>query len=59
MDALPARTLLDYFQFSARSGKPDLLVSKVNGTWTPVPGVTGNSATVPIGAGNSYFRLRK
>ena len=36
MDALPARTLLDYFKHSVASGKPDLLVSKVNGAWTPV-----------------------
>ena len=27
-------------------------------SWTPVPGVTGTSATVPIGAGNAFFRLR-
>ena len=36
-DALPARTLLDYFLFAEKSGKPDLLVSKVGGTWTPIP----------------------
>jgi long-chain acyl-CoA synthetase len=36
MDALPARTLLDYFAYAASSGKPDLLVSKVRGKWTPV-----------------------
>ena len=27
------------------------------GTWSPVPGVTGNSVTLPIGAGNKFFRL--
>jgi len=29
------------------------------GTWQPVAGVTGTSATVPIGASNTYFRLAK
>jgi hypothetical protein len=29
------------------------------GSWTAVPGVTGNSATVPIGAENRFYRLRK
>src|ERR1035437_3005315 len=36
MEALPARTLLDYFAYAVSSGKPDLLVSKVRGAWTPV-----------------------
>ncbi len=36
MEPLPARTLLDYFAFAASSEKPNLLVSKVRGTWTPV-----------------------
>ena len=27
-------------------------------SWTTVPGVSGTSATVPIGAGNRFFRLR-
>ena len=36
MEPLPARTLLDYFAYAASSGKPDLLVSKVRGQWTPV-----------------------
>jgi len=27
-------------------------------SWTTVPGVSGTSATIPIGAGNSFFRLR-
>ena len=31
----------------------------VGGTWQNVPGVTGTSATVPIGTGNAYFRLVK
>ncbi|MEO6323382.1 MAG: long-chain fatty acid--CoA ligase [Thermoanaerobaculia bacterium] len=35
-DALPARTLLDYFDFAVNSGKPDLLRSKVRGTWVSV-----------------------
>jgi long-chain acyl-CoA synthetase len=51
MDALPARTLLDYFQFSARSGKPDLLVSKVNGAWTPVPASEFGRKTRAFGIG--------
>ncbi|MBK8594964.1 MAG: long-chain fatty acid--CoA ligase [Holophagales bacterium] len=51
MDALPARTLLDYFQFSARSGKPDLLVSKVNGSWTPVPAAEFGRKTRAFGIG--------
>lgn len=29
------------------------------GTWTTVPGVTGNTATIPVGAGNAFFRLRQ
>jgi hypothetical protein len=33
--------------------------SLVGGTWTAVPGVTGNTATVPVGAGNAFFRLRQ
>lgn len=28
-------------------------------TWNPVPGVTGNSVTVPFSAGAEYFRLRQ
>ncbi len=36
IDALPATTLLDYFRHAAASGKADLLVSKVDGTWTPI-----------------------
>lgn len=28
-------------------------------TWTPVPGVTGNSVTVPFASGAEYFRLRQ
>ncbi|MBI5440331.1 MAG: long-chain fatty acid--CoA ligase [Deltaproteobacteria bacterium] len=51
MDALPARTLLDYFQFSARSGKPDLLVSKVNGAWTPVAAAEFGRKTRAFGVG--------
>ncbi len=51
MDALPARTLLDYFQFSARSGKPDLLVSKVNGAWTPVSASEFGRRTRAFGIG--------
>ncbi len=35
-EPLPAQTLLDYFNHAARSGKPNLLVFKVNGTWTPM-----------------------
>jgi hypothetical protein len=29
------------------------------GTWQAVPGVTGTSATVPIGSGNTFYRLAK
>ena len=35
-DPLPARTLLDYFRHACAAGKPDLLLWKVNGSWTPV-----------------------
>jgi long-chain acyl-CoA synthetase len=35
-EALEARTLLDYFRFASRSGKADLLLRKVEGTWHPV-----------------------
>jgi len=35
-EPLPARTLLDYFDFAATSGKAELLVSKIGGKWTPV-----------------------
>jgi long-chain acyl-CoA synthetase len=35
-EALPAKTLVDYFRFAAASGKADLLVSKVDGAWRPV-----------------------
>ncbi len=57
MDALPARTLLDYFQFSARSGKPDLLVSKVNGTWTPVSASEFGRKTRAFGVGLTTLGL--
>jgi len=50
-NALPARTLLDYFQFSARSGKSDLLVSKVNGAWTPVSAQEFGRRTRAFGMG--------
>ncbi len=36
IEALPAKTLVDYFRHAAASGKPDLLVSKVDGAWTAV-----------------------
>lgn len=51
MDALPARILLDYFQFAVRSGKPDLLVSKVNGAWTPVSAAEFGRRTKAFGIG--------
>jgi long-chain acyl-CoA synthetase len=38
--ALQARTLLDYFDYAATSGKPDLLISKVKGDWVPVSAET-------------------
>jgi hypothetical protein len=28
-------------------------------TWQAVSGVSGNTATIPIGVGNSFFRLRQ
>jgi long-chain acyl-CoA synthetase len=34
--ALPAKSLVDYFRFAAGSGKTELLVSKVDGVWTPL-----------------------
>ena len=37
IEALPAKTLVDYFRHAAASGKPDLLVSKVDGAWKPLP----------------------
>jgi long-chain acyl-CoA synthetase len=36
MEALPAKTLVDYFRHAAASGKADLLVSKVDGAWKSV-----------------------
>ena len=36
IEALPAKTLVDYFRHAAASGKADLLVSKVEGAWKPV-----------------------
>ena len=36
IEALPAKTLVDYFRHAAASGKPDLLVSKMDGEWTPL-----------------------
>src|SRR5437660_12824481 len=35
-DPLPAKTLLDYFEFAVTAGKRELLVSKIKGVWTPV-----------------------
>jgi uncharacterized repeat protein (TIGR03803 family) len=41
---------------------PDFTLESVGqliGSWTPVPGVTGYSATLPVNAGtNQFFRLR-
>ena len=36
IEALPAKTLVDYFRHAAASGKPDLLVSKIDGAWRPL-----------------------
>ena len=36
LEPLPADTLLDYFRFAVASGKTELLVSKVGGSWTPL-----------------------
>ncbi len=36
IEALPAKTLVDYFRFAASSGKADLLLVKVDGDWKPV-----------------------
>ena len=57
MDALPARTLLDYFRHSAASGKPDLLVSKVNGAWTPVSAQELGRRTRAFGIGLTTLGL--
>jgi long-chain acyl-CoA synthetase len=35
-EPLPAKTLVDYFDYAATSGKPELLIYKVHGRWTPV-----------------------
>ena len=35
-EPLPAKTLVDYFDYAATSGKRELLISKVRGKWTPV-----------------------
>ncbi len=57
MDALPARTLLDYFKHSVASGKPDLLVSKVNGAWTPVSAQEFGRRTRAFGIGLTALGL--
>jgi len=57
MDALPARSLLDYFRHSAASGKPDLLVSKVNGAWTPVSAQEFGRRTRAFGIGLTTLGL--
>ncbi|MGA7992629.1 MAG: long-chain fatty acid--CoA ligase [Thermoanaerobaculia bacterium] len=36
IEALPAKTLVDYFRFAAASGKADLLLWKVDGAWAPL-----------------------
>ena len=41
---------------------PDFTLESVvqpDGTWTPVPGVTGYSATLPISANSQFFRLKE
>lgn len=50
-EALSARTLLDYFAHSVGSGKPDLLVSKVNGAWRPVSAADFGRRTRGFGIG--------
>ena len=57
MDALPARTLLDYFNHAVASGKPDLLVSKVNGAWAPVPAQEFGRKTRAFGIGLTTLGL--
>jgi long-chain acyl-CoA synthetase len=57
MEALPARTLLDYFNHAVSTGKPDLLVSKVNGTWTPVPAAEFGRRTRAFGIGLTTLGL--
>ncbi len=57
MDALPARILLDYFNHSVRSGKPDLLVSKVNGAWKPVSAEEFGRKTRAFGIGLTTLGL--
>jgi hypothetical protein len=34
-------------------------VTQLGEAWTPVPGVTGYSATLPVNAGSQFFRLGK
>jgi long-chain acyl-CoA synthetase len=36
IEALPAKTLVDYFRHASASGKPDLLVVKTDGAWAPL-----------------------
>jgi len=41
---------------------PDFVLEgadQLDGTWTSIPGVTGYSATLPVGAESQFFRLRK
>ncbi len=45
------QTLLDFFQNAVESGKPDLLLRKVNGTWTPVSAGEFGKGTRALAAG--------
>ncbi len=57
MEALPARILLDYFLHAVKSGKPDLLVSKVNGAWKPVSANEFGRKTRAFGIGLTTLGL--
>ena len=50
-EALEARTLLDYFRFATRSGKTDLLIRKIDGTWRPVSAEEFGSMTKGLALG--------
>ena len=50
-EALEARTLLDYFRFATRSGKADLLLHKVEGTWGHVSAADFETTTKGLALG--------
>ncbi|MGE5345134.1 MAG: AMP-dependent synthetase/ligase [Acidithiobacillales bacterium] len=50
-EALGARTLLDYFRFATRSGKANLLLHKVEGTWREVSAGAFDETTKALALG--------